>query len=37
MLELDAAQRQMHRLRLIQDPLLILALACMATARYWRF
>jgi hypothetical protein len=34
-LELDAAQRQMHRLRLIQDPLLILALACMATARYW--
>jgi uncharacterized membrane protein len=30
-------QAQMHRLRLIQDPLLILALACMATARYWRF
>ncbi len=35
MLELDATQRQALRLRRVQDALLIIALACMATARYW--
>jgi hypothetical protein len=34
-LERDRSQRQAFRLRLVQDSLLILALACMATARYW--
>ncbi len=34
-LELDAAQRNIFRLRLVQDTLLIIALVCMATARYW--
>ncbi len=34
-LELDSAQRQMARLRHVQDGLLVVALALMATARYW--
>ena len=34
-LELDRAQRQAFRLRIVQDTLLIIALACMGTARYW--
>ncbi len=35
MLGLEASQRQVFRLRLVQDMLLVIALACMATARYW--
>lgn len=34
-LQLDSAQRQVYVLRRIQDTLLVIALACMATARYW--
>jgi hypothetical protein len=36
-LELETVQRQMQRLRLISDAALLIALACMATARYWIF
>ncbi len=35
MLELDAAQRRLYVTRVTQDAMLIIALICMATARYW--
>ena len=34
-LQLDTAQRQVYVLRRVQDTLLVIALALMATARYW--
>lgn len=34
-LELDAAQRRLYVTRVAQDAILIIALICMATARYW--
>ncbi len=36
-LELDSAQRALYRFRIAQDAMLLIALACMATARYWTF
>lgn len=34
-LHLDAAQRRMNTASIARDVVLVLALACMATARYW--
>ena len=36
-LDLDAAQRRLYGLGAARDVFLLIALICMATARYWRF